>query len=153
MTHGTARTGVSRLHATTPDGWVQRADGSGDGRIALGGPRDAHGVRPRVEIWAQLFGFDGIEAASRAVLDSLRQDRPGALVASCDVWPHPRWGEGRQFQTAFIVDGAVVAHDRYIFLDGGVMITLSIDCLLQDLLRWEETVARIVSSVRWAEAR
>ena len=51
-------------------------------------------------------------------------------------------------QTARLDGGTAMAHDRYVFVDGHRVISITLDCALAELLTVEDEVAAIVASVQ-----
>lgn len=151
MMHGTAAEEGSRLVAEAPTGWTATDPDDGFNDVVLLGPRDLEGVRPRVEVRREPAYGSSVDADCLEMVAQLRRERPDASVVSYDTWPHPELGEGRVIQTAFLVDQSAVAHDRYLFHTGTQQVVVSLDCLLQDLVRLEEAVAAIVASLRWVD--
>lgn len=138
---------VARLRASAPPGWSV-VDEPKTAEVVVLGPTGSHGVQARVEVRSETQPAEPIEAISRATVKQLRSERPDTLVAGCDVWPHPLWGPGRLLQTARLDDGLAMAHDRYVFVDGQRVISITLDCALAELLRVEDEVAAIVASVQ-----
>lgn len=73
-TNGAADT--AQLVASPPDGWQLLEPQDEGTRLVMVGPRDAHGVRPRLEIWAEPGTGEPIEVVSLGVAAALRRERP-----------------------------------------------------------------------------
>ena len=136
-----------RFAGELPTDWHQVADDGAD--LRLQGPTGAEGVRGTLAVRVD-GGVDGgvdagIEEASMQLMRELQTARPEAILANCELWPHPVWGDGRYIQSAYIDGQATMAHDVYLFVDGDRCIRVVVDCALADLLALEETIAGLVA--------
>ena len=139
-----------RFAGELPTDWHQVADDGAD--LRLQGPTGAEGVRGTLAVRVD-GGVDGgvdagIEEASMQLMRELQTARPEAILANCELWPHPVWGDGRYIQSAHLDGVLTLAHDVYLFVDGGRTIRIEVDCALSQLLLIEETVATIVARLR-----
>lgn len=149
MTQRHTAGGAASVHTSPPDGWTLVDPADEDLAGVIVGPRDSTGVRPRIEIVVEPPRAETMRDATQRVQQELLTEVSGSLLAALDIWPHPVWGEGRIIQTACVVDHEAVARDRYLFRDdSGRLIVVSVECLLEDLLTLEESVASIVEGLR-----
>ena len=138
-----------RFAGELPTDWHQVADDGAD--LRLQGPTGAEGVRGTLAVRVD-GGVDGgvdagIEEASMQLMRELQTARPEAILANCELWPHPVWGDGRYIQSAYIDGRTTMAHDTYLFVDHGRRVRVEVDCALADLLGLEETIAALVAGL------
>jgi hypothetical protein len=126
-----------RFAGELPTDWHQVADDGAD--LRLQGPTGAEGVRGTLAVRVDGGVDAGIEEAS------MQTARPEAILANCELWPHPVWGDGRYIQSAYIDGRTTMAHDTYLFVDHGRRVRVEVDCALADLLGLEETIAALVA--------
>ncbi|MEP7160984.1 MAG: hypothetical protein ABI746_07755 [Dermatophilaceae bacterium] len=142
-------TGHTYVEIDVPPLWVEVAGSqarSGSPDLILEGPSVSRG-RPRVSVRVRPAG-SSLDADGQRVADELTQDDPSALVTSCDVWPHPVWGEGIVVQSARMDDRTTWARDCYVFQDGTDVVLFDVECALEHLLALEDQVADIVAHTR-----
>lgn len=155
MTRGSEMSRV-RLAGELPAGWHAVADDTADLRFE--GPVGREGVTGTIRVWVDTAlssadtgtsgangSADGIEEASMHLMTQLQASRPEAILANCELWPHPVWGDGRYIQSAYIDGRTTMAHDTYLFVDHGRQVRVEVDCALADLLALEETIAALVA--------
>lgn len=131
-----------------PVGWYFRE--SIDADLLVVGPH-SHDERPATVQVTLRPATHRIEAASMRLMHELQTQRPEALLANCELWPHLEWGEGRFIQTAFIDGDATLAHDVYLFIAGEAQVRIDVECSLGQLLSIEEAVATIVAHLSLRE--
>ncbi len=142
-------TGHAFVEIDVPPRWGEVAGNqtrSDSPDLILEGPSASRG-RPRVSVRVRPAGTS-LDAEGLRVADELTQADPSALVTSCDVWPHPVWGEGILLQSARMDDRTTWAHDCYVFQDGADVILFDVECALERLLALEDQVADIVAHTR-----
>ena len=144
MTLGSEMSRV-RLGGDLPMGWQYAADSGADLRID--GPMGREGVTGTLRVWVDAGADEGIEEASMHLMTDLQSARPEAILANCELWPHPVWGDGRYIQSAYIDGRTTMAHDTYLFVDHGRRVRVEVDCALADLLGLEETIAALVAGL------
>lgn len=142
MTLGSEMSRV-RLGGDLPMGWQYAADSGADLRID--GPMGREGVTSTLRVWVDAGADEGIEEASMHLMTDLQSARPEAILANCELWPHPVWGDGRYIQSAYIAGRTTMAHDIYLFVVDGRQVRVEVDCALADLLALEETIAMLVA--------
>lgn len=147
-------TGRTRVEVDAPVGWVAVEESAGSAApqesapdLVLECPRPGSAAAPRVSVTLAPRG-ETLDADSRRVAAWLETAAPSAYMASCDVWPHPVWGDGLLLQSARIRDGATLAHDCFLFHDGRHLVQVDVQCALDDLLTLEDQVADIVARTR-----
>ncbi len=106
---------------------------------------------PRVVMSVRVIEPEPIESASIRVMNEMRLHRPGTLLTTCDMWPHPVWGTGRYLQSTYATRDQAYARDCYLFLAGDLQVTITVECLLTDLLNLEDLVAEMVAAVKPAD--
>ncbi len=152
-------TGGQRVEVEAPDGWVAiEATGGVAVReapapdLVLECPQPGRADAARVSVTLAPRGAT-LDEDSRRVAACLEGADPSAYMASCDVWPHPVWGDGLLLQSARIGDGATFAHDCFLFHDESDLVLVDVQCVLDDLLTLEDEVADIVARTRPLAAR
>lgn len=148
MSERTHVLGPKLVVTTLPAGWQASPERDANADLVVVGRPVGLGPIPRVTVRTESIAPEPVERVSVRVMNEVQAAAPDAVVIACDVWPHPVWGVGRYIQSARVEDGQTLAHDRYVFVGGDRCITVSVDCLLSDLLSIEEDVAVIVASVR-----
>ncbi|MDO5710325.1 MAG: hypothetical protein Q4P32_01110 [Micrococcales bacterium] len=142
MTRGSELSRV-RLDGDLPKGWSAVPEAGTDLRID--GPIGSEGVAGTLRVWVDSGVDGGIKETSMLVMKELQAARPEAILANCELWPHPVWGDGRYIQSAYIDGRKTMAHDTYLFVSKGRRVRVEVDCALADLLALEETVATLVA--------
>ncbi len=145
-------TGKRCVEVDAPGGWVAVDASAGCAAptlapdLVLECPQPGRAAAPRVSVTVAPRG-DSLDADSRRVAAQLQAD-PSAYMASCDIWPHPVWGDGLLLQSARLGEGGTLAHDCFLFHDGRDLVQVDVQCALDDLLTLEEDVADIVARTR-----
>ncbi len=147
MVQTTGTLGELRHEGRLPRGWVRLASAQG---LRFEGPRGGDGSAALVTV-TTADGADDIDVESLRLMAELTTAYPDSLLANCELWPHPQWGDGRFVQSAHVTGRQTQAHDVYLFVADGQRIRIDVTCPLARLLTIEEAVAAIVARLRASE--
>lgn len=149
MVQSTRMPGGVYVDGHLPTGWAYRP-GTGEADLRIEGPSSADGIETVVRVRVDAAA-EPIEASSLHLMQDIARDRPAALLANCELWPHRQWGDGRYIQSASVQGASTLAHDVYLFVSDSRRVRVEVDCSLAQLLAVEEAVATIVGRLRFDE--